>query len=115
MTTTPSNQSDLFSTPPATDPTDADLLRRHLAFYNGFLTRDQLCTGLGWSERRLRDACEALGTDIVRCQAGFMLTERVTRDQLPAAIQGSDAMISQAKKNMRYGFGLRRKLHARLG
>ena len=96
--------------------TDADVaaLRDFLAV-NGWQTREQLCKGLSWSERKVRDVAESLGTQIVRGQAGFKLTESITRDELPAAIQASDAAISQAKKMYRYGFGLRKKLHEVLG
>lgn len=93
--------------------TDADIasLRARLAVH-GWQTRKQLVKALGWSERKIRDVAELMGTEVVRGQQGFKLTEHIGRDDFPDAIQAADAAISQAKRMMRYGFGLKKRLHA---
>ena len=57
----------------------------------------------------------SLGPDIVRGQAGFKLTARLDRDDLPAAHQAADAFISQGKRMIKYACALKRRLHGLLG
>lgn len=108
-----SQLSMLFDQAPA-DAREADELKVHLALH-GWQTRKQLCLALGWPERTIRDVAESMGADIVRGQQGFKLTKNITRDDLPAALQAADAAISQGKRMIKYGFGLKRKLHEVIG
>jgi len=89
-------------------------LRAHLMSH-GWQTRKEICTALVWEERKLRAVAESIGTDIVRCQLGYKLTDTCTRDDVSAALQGCDAFESQAKKELLYSTGLRRRLHALIG
>jgi hypothetical protein len=114
-------QSDLFSSPaPVAAPADKlsadrELLFGHLKYYKLFRTRAQITEALGWTERHLRDVAESLGSDIVRCQAGFKLTEDITREELGIALQASDSFLSQGKRMIRYALSLRKKLHHLIG
>jgi hypothetical protein len=92
--------------------TDAEIgaLRARLATH-GWQTRKQLVEALGWSERKIRDVAELMGSEIVRGQNGFKLTDQIGRDDLPAAVQAYQAAISQGKRMMRYGFQLKKRLH----
>jgi hypothetical protein len=92
-----------------------DKLTRHLHHHKTFRTRAQITEALGWTERHLRDVAESLGADIVRCQAGFKLTEDITRDELGIALQASDSFLSQGKRMIRYALSLRKKLHHLIG
>lgn len=94
-------------------PPDADLLRSHLAG-TGWQTRAQITRALGWTERQLRSAAESLGPDLVRGQAGFKLTSRLDREDLPLATQAADAFVSQGKRMIRHGLALRKRLHTLL-
>jgi hypothetical protein len=105
-------QPDLFN---SSVPEDSELLKRFLAFHKTWCTRVDVAKCLGWSERRIREAAEALGSEIVRCQAGFKLTRDLNRDDLPLAQQCADASISQAKKMIRYAIALRKRLHSMIG
>jgi len=97
-----------------TQEADADDLRGALRGVD-WQTRRQLCASLGWTERRLREAAELLGSEIVRGQSGFKLTASITRDDFSSASQASSAAISQGKRMIRYGLALRRRLHAVVG
>lgn len=111
------NQPDLFDRPNSLEPgiqADQDHLRAHLAV-TGWQTRSQLCQHFGWTERHLRDVAESMGTDIVRGQLGFKLTASVTRDDISAGIQSAEAFLSQGKRMIRYGLGLKRRLHSVVG
>lgn len=87
----------------------ADALRSWLGRH-GWQTRRQLCEGLGWSERQVREAAEALGDDVVRGQQGFKLTALIGREDLECAVAAADAAISQGKIMMRYGLRLKRRI-----
>ncbi len=80
----------------------------------GWQTRHDLAASLGWSERKIRDVAESMGSAIVRGQRGFKLTADLGRDDLSAAAQAADAALSQGKRMIRYGIALKRKLHAQL-
>lgn len=80
----------------------------------GWQTRQQLSSALGWSERKIRDVAESMGSEIVRGQKGFKLTSDLGRDDLSAAAQAADAALSQGKRMVRYGLSLKRKLHQRI-
>lgn len=92
--------------------TDADIgsLRARLAAH-GWQTRKQLVVALGWTERKIRDVAELMGSEVVRGQNGFKLTEHISREDLPIAVQACDAAISQGKRMIRYGFHLKKRLH----
>ena len=107
-------QPDLF--PPTDADQDKATLRAHLST-NGWQTRRQIAAALGWPERKIRDVAESMGTDIVRGQAGFKLTDQIHRDSpdVPLALQACDAFESQGKKNLAYALGLRHRLHIFLG
>ena len=109
------SQPDLFNPDPAATDSDADRLRNFLAIQKTWCTRAELSTYLSWTERRIRDAAETLGTAIVRSQAGFKLTEQLTRDDIPLAQQSVDAFCSQGKRMIRYAMGLRKRLHSLIG
>jgi hypothetical protein len=96
--------------------TDADVeaLRGWLATH-GWQSRKQLHTGLGWSERKIRDVAELMGSGVVRSQVGFRLTEQITRDDVSAALQAAQAAISQGKRMIRYGIALKNRLHEVIG
>lgn len=110
------NDLDQPDLPFTADADDQAQLRRVLRSHPfEWQTRKQLCTSLAWTERRLRDVLETLGTEVVRCQAGFKLTDLLDRSEATIAIQGSDAAISQGKKQIRYGLALRRRIHHLIG
>ena len=77
----------------------------------GWQTRREICNRTDWSERKLRDVAESLGSGIVRGQRGFKLTKHLTREDLSSAAQAADAALSQGKRMIRYGLALKRKLH----
>jgi len=107
-------QPELF---PNVASADKDLLRAHL-FNFGWQTRRQICLATGWSERKVRDVAESFGSDIVRGQAGFKLTDQVNRDNpsdLARAMQAADSFASQGNRMLNYSAGLRRRLHAIIG
>lgn len=111
------NQPDLFSAsllPHGVTETDQSNLRAHLLSH-GWQTRKEITSALAWDDRKLRAVAESLGTDVVRCQLGYKLTDTCTRDDASAALQGCDAFESQAKKELAYSQGLRRRLHALVG
>jgi hypothetical protein len=113
-------QPDLFSAPqPSTLnsqlSTAQELLHGHLHYYRVFRTRAQICEALNWTEREIRTVAESLGPAIVRCQAGFKLTQDITRDELGIALQASDSFLSQGKRMIRYALALRRSLHHLIG
>ena len=93
---------------------DAAALRQFLAQHD-WLQRDDVGRTLNWNIRRVREAAEHLGPDIIRAQRGYKLTDRLTRDDLPAAQQAADAALSQAKKQQAYGLALLHKLHTLVG
>jgi hypothetical protein len=93
------------------DLDDQAALRAWLARH-GWQTRHELTSGLNWSERKVRLIAESLGADVVRGQAGYHLTDTLTRDDLPAATQARDAALSQGKRMIRYALALGRRLHA---
>ncbi len=80
----------------------------------GWQTRQQISGALCWSERKLRDVAESMGSAIVRGQRGFKLTADLERDDLSAAAQAADAALSQGKRMIRYGLALKRQLHTKL-
>lgn len=80
----------------------------------GWQTRHEIATCLGWSERKIRDVAESMGSSIVRGQRGFKLTADLERDDLSAAAQAADAALSQGKRMIRYGLALKRQLHAKI-
>lgn len=94
---------------------DCQTLMSHLNFHKTFRTRKQICEALFWTDRRLRDVAEQLGSDIIRCQAGFKLVAHFSRDDAPLVLQACDAFESQARKNLSYSTALRRRLHALIG
>src|SRR5690349_20725794 len=77
---------------------DADAFRAYLANHQTWCTRRELGLALGWTERRVRDAAEQLGQEVIRSQAGFKLVAHANPADYPLAIQASDAAISQGKK-----------------
>jgi len=89
-------------------------LRAHLIGH-GWQTRREIRDALQWDDRKIRAVAESLGTDVVRCQLGYKLTDMCSRDDVSAALQGCDAFESQAKKELAYSQGLRRRLHAIVG
>jgi len=108
-------QPELTLEPPApVDQADLDRLRTWLVDH-GWQTRKQIEEQFGWAPRYIRELAEAMGADIVRGQAGFKLTEQITRDELPAALQSADAFLSQSKKMAAYGHELKKRLHAIIG
>jgi hypothetical protein len=104
-------QSELSFEQPLNDAEIA-LLRSHLEAHGGWQTRRQICEALAWTERQVRINAEALGSEIVRGQAGFKLTSRITREDLEMAVQAADAALSQSRKMAEYGLALKRRLHA---
>lgn len=80
----------------------------------GWQTRQQISGALCWSERKIRDVAESMGSKIVRGQRGFKLTSDLGRDDLSDAAQAADAALSQGKRMVRYGLSLKRKLHQRI-
>ena len=104
-------QTELLSKPA---PKEIEELRALLAV-RGWQTRSQISRDTGWSERKIRDVCESMGEEVVRGQPGFKLTAQITREELASAKQAADAAISQAKKQMRYGIALLRKIHGLVG
>jgi hypothetical protein len=87
------------------------LLRSHLEAH-GWQTRRQICEALSWTERQVRINAEALGSEVVRGQAGFKLTAQITRQDMEMALQAADAALSQSRKMADYGLALKRRLHA---
>lgn len=108
-------QPDLF-TATAAEPTDAEKLRAHLDWYKTWRTREEIERSLGWSERHIRRAAESLGTEILRSQAGFKLRCHYNRDTDMILVQAcADSFISQGKKMIRYGVGIKQFLHRQVG
>lgn len=98
---------------PGVTSDDVETLRDFLA-PRGWQTRRQITFALDWSERKIRDVAESLGSDVVRGQLGFKLSATLQREDLSVAAQAADAAISQGKRMIRYGLNLKRKLHENL-
>ena len=75
------------------------------------LTRAELHKLTSWSERDIRALAEAAGPDVVRGQAGFSLFDSSSADEVLSA---AETAISQGKKMIGSGVGLKRRLHARI-
>jgi hypothetical protein len=111
----PIAQPELDLAPPETvSRADLDQLRAHLAAH-GWQTRKEIEKSFGWHPRYIRALAEAMGADIVRGQAGFKLTEKITREELGAALQSADAFLSQSKKMAAYAHDLKKRLHSLIG
>ena len=98
---------------------DADIaaFRSHL-YNNGWQTRRQISSALGWTDRRIREVAEYMGANVIRGQSGFRLTEQISRDNaadLARAMQAADAAGSQARKQAAYCLALRQRIHAIVG
>lgn len=83
----------------------------------GWLTRRQIHDLTGWDDRSIRSAAEAAvdakgRPAIVRGPMGFAVFERATVDAISHA---SEIAISQGKLMIRYGVGLKHRLHERIG
>jgi hypothetical protein len=78
----------------------------------GHLTRKQIGAITGWTERDVRALAEAAGLEVVRGQKGFCLFDGAAADEILDAAEDS---VSQGKKMIRYGLGLKRMLHRRIG
>ena len=93
--------------------TDADVhsLRAHL-IQNGWQTRKQISESLGWNIRKISIVADLLGTDIVRGQIGFKLTEKLTSADMKFALESADHFISRGKDEIRHGIALKKRLHA---
>ncbi len=89
-------------------------LRSHLKLH-GWQTRKELSLRFGWSERYIRELAESLGSEIVRGQAGFKLTDSIEREDLAQALQAADAFLSQGKRMIRYALALKKRLHQKVG
>jgi len=81
---------------------------------HGHLTRAKLSAITGWNERQIRMLAEAAGDEVVRGQNGFCLTDRALRENLGEVQEAAEMSISQGKKMIRYGLGLKRRIHARV-
>ena len=84
-----------------------ELLETH-----GHLTRADFKRHLGWSARTVRAVAERCGTDVVRGQDGFCLTVNADVGEVQHT---AEQMISQAKKMMEYGLGLKKRAHQKIG
>ena len=83
----------------------------------GWMTRRQIEELTGWDDRTIRAAAEAARDyrgrpEVVRGPLGFAVFDRATTDQIRHA---QEISISQGKKMIRYGLGLRIRLHERIG
>ena len=82
----------------------------HLA-NSGWQTRRQLTMALGVCERTVRQLAELAGPDVVRGPRGFALFEKVEAEE---ALHCAEIAISQGKKMIRWGFGLKKRIHQRV-
>lgn len=77
----------------------------------GWRTRRQLTEIFGISEREVRLLAEHAGMEVVRGPRGFAHIENVPADE---ARHCAEIAISQGKKMIRWGLGIKRKLHQRI-
>ena len=103
-----------FNFRPGVTGDDVEKLRAHLHFY-GWQTRLEIGDSLHWTDRKIRDVAESMGSSIVRGQLGFKLTEDLENEDLFHAAQAANAALSQGKRMIIYGLALKRQLHAKLG
>ena len=89
---------------------DVSTLRAWLAV-RGWQTRAQIAAGLGWHIRKISVVADLLGTDIIRGQHGFKLTDQLTTDDLPFALESAEHFISRGKDEIRHGIALKKRLH----
>jgi len=89
---------------------DVSTLRAWLAV-RGWQTRAQIAAGTGWHIRKISVVADLLGTDIIRGQLGFKLTEQLTSDDLPFALESAEHFISRGKDEIRHGLALKKRLH----
>ena len=89
---------------------DVNTLRSWLAS-RGWQTRQQINQGLGWPIRKIPAVADLLGTDIIRGQRGFKLTEQLTAEDMPFALQSAEHFISRCKNEIRHGLALKKRLH----
>lgn len=93
---------------------DVSTLRAWLAV-RGWQTRAQIAAGTGWHIRKISVVADLLGTDIIRGQLGFKLTEQLTSDDLPVAMESAEHFISRGKDEIRHGIALKKRLHSMIG
>jgi hypothetical protein len=89
---------------------DVSNLRAWLAVRD-WQTRAEIATGLGWNIRKISAVADLLGTDIIRGQLGFKLTQQLTRDDMPFALGSAEQFISRGKDEIRHGIALKKRLH----
>ena len=82
----------------------------YLAF-GGWRTRKQLTEVFGITERQVRLLAEHAGLEVVRGPRGFAHIENVPADE---ARHCAEIAISQGKKMIRWGLGIKKKLHQRI-
>jgi hypothetical protein len=94
--------------------TEADLanFRAHCMSAGTWQTRRQICAALGWDDRKVRQVAEAIGSQVVRGQEGYKLSELCTRDDLHLVKQSYDAFLSQASKMQAYALSIQKLLHS---
>lgn len=80
--------------------------------WNGWRTRRHLTRHFGIRERQVRLLAERAGTEVVRGPKGFAHIEHVDADE---ARHCAEIAISQGKKMIRWGLGIKRRLHQRIG
>jgi hypothetical protein len=114
-------QPDLF-TPAAqaaaetkvSDSEKADF-RAHLISTGAWQTRAQICSALGWPDRKVRSTAESLGAEVVRSQHGFKLFDNLTDDDLFLARESAAFFHSQSVKMEDYYKALTHRLATRIG
>jgi hypothetical protein len=98
---------------PNTGPTVTD---QELVTFRGILsmgawfTRTELSFIMNWSPRKVREAAEQLGAEVVRCQKGFKLTCLLTTTEISDGEHAIRAFKSQAEKMQSYAEALRVRL-----
>lgn len=102
-------QLDLFARKQHQLDEDVAVLTSHLYIAARWQTREQICRGLGWTDRRVRAAREASGGVVIFGQHGLKHMRHATPEEAMAC---KNTLISQATKMQQGALEVDRSFHS---
>jgi hypothetical protein len=88
---------------------DVEALKYHLGMLARWQTRKQICACLSWTDRRLRDAAEHSGGQIIFGQLGM---RHIRHASMEEAMACKNTLLSQAAKMTNRAMEIDRAHHA---